>query len=501
MTISGERVVSNRTVVTLFYIFLVHALVASTPATVSATNLAKDREVGILVAKIAKLKGSGSESAKLALAELQMQLGAIYQENGEFSKSQTCFSTALQIRSQPGSGQTPEVPFRSDPSNDTTRTQRDELRGSYSGSSLAAGQARHSKELLIAQSKMWLGDSLRAQGKFSDAEKYLTEAHKSIEANAPASIEEATSLNRLASLYNNWGNFSKAESLQREALAIAEKHLKAADNEIAIHKLLLADTLRQQGKYKAAEPYLQAAVANLKKANPRSREYAAALNNLGALYFWMGDYSRAEPLLERGLNLREEICGNEHIDVANSLGDLAALNYQKANYTVAQKLFQKALAIREKQLGTNHPLTASTMSNLGNVYATTGQTAKAKTMLTKAVSIKERTLDPNSPDLAQGLNDLAELCIDARDFQQAERLVNRAKTIREKTLGKTNPDLAASWRTEARLNLQRGKLEQAKEDAQRALAIYNKALAPNHPELRETKALLNAITKKQSKRN
>lgn len=432
---------------------LISGRVILAPPSVSAQqDMSSYKRITELSAEVKKLGPAKTIAAKRELADLQMQLGWFYNDTTQFSNAEKSYRSALSLREE----------------------------------------TKDSPEL-IAESRLELGNSYRALGIFSKAEPLLLSAFSAAK---PSSPEKRVALNRLASLYNNWGNFRKAEKYQREALSLQALNDKEGYWE-GIDEMLLADILRQQGKYKEAEPYLVNANKILKKPWP-DRDYAAAMNNLGALYYWQGQYSKAEPLLKSGLLMREKVCGPTHIDVANSLGDLAALDYARGNYSSAQARLERALKIREKQMGTNHPLTASTMSNLGNVYATTHQTPKAKALVSKAVAIKEQTLGPKSPDLAQGLDDLAELCIDTKEFAKAETLATRAKSIREAGLGKDNPNYAASLRTLARLDYEKGNFSKALEEAQQAQSIFSKTLSAQHPETKQTEALLKAIRRKQS---
>src|SRR5205085_1037013 len=121
-----------------------------------------------------------------------------------------------------------------------------------------------------------------------------------------------------------WGQFAKAEQLEHFALGIVRKVLARDNEQTGVHLLLLADTLRQQGKYEQAKPYLVEAVKLLGNVRGKGarQNYATAVNNLGALYFWLGQYSRAEPLLLKGLRIRRLVLGPKHLDTANSLADL-----------------------------------------------------------------------------------------------------------------------------------------------------------------------------------
>ena len=85
----------------------------------------------------------------------------------------------------------------------------------------------------------------------------------------------ADSLNNLAVLYQDMGQYAKAEPLFQRSLEIRE--------------------------------------AKLGKDHP---DVAASLNNLAVLYQDMGQYAKAEPLYQRSLKIREAKLGKDHPDVA-----------------------------------------------------------------------------------------------------------------------------------------------------------------------------------------
>ena len=65
------------------------------------------------------------------------------------------------------------------------------------------------------------------------------------------------------------------------------------------------------------------------KENPG---YAAGLNNLGMLYISIGEYTKAEPLLVQGGDIRKKTLGEGHPVYAESLNNLGLLYYTKGEY-------------------------------------------------------------------------------------------------------------------------------------------------------------------------
>ncbi len=77
----------------------------------------------------------------------------------------------------------------------------------------------------------------------------------------------------------------------------------------------------------------------------------------------VGDYSKAEPLLQKALESRKKALGENHPDYATSLNNLAELYHNMGDYSKAEPLLQKALEIRKKALGENYPDYATSLDN------------------------------------------------------------------------------------------------------------------------------------------
>ncbi|NEQ80480.1 MAG: tetratricopeptide repeat protein [Moorea sp. SIO2I5] len=72
-------------------------------------------------------------------------------------------------------------------------------------------------------------------------------------------------------------------------------------------------------------------------------------------------------LLRDSLDLRKQLLGQNHPDVATSLNNLAALYYYQGRYSEAEPLCCQALEIAVQQLGENHPLTQTFSDNLSRL--------------------------------------------------------------------------------------------------------------------------------------
>ncbi len=234
--------------------------------------------------------------------------------------------------------------------------------------------------------------------------------------------------------------------------------------------------------YTRARPLFERTLAIREKAlGPAHPDTAASLNNLAALLQAQGDLAAARPLYERALAIYEKAFGPEHPDTATSLNNLASLLQYQRDFAAARPLYERALTIRGKALGPEHRVTADSLNNLASLLQYQGDFAAARPLYEHALAIREKALGPEHPDTGQGLNNLASLLQAQGDLAAARPLFERALAIREKALGPEHPDTTTSLNNLALLLQAQGDLAAARPLFERALAIREKALGPEHP--------------------
>ncbi len=327
------------------------------------------------------------------------------------------------------------------------------------------------------------GNWLRKRYDFDKSHVYLNKAlqirEKVLGAEHP---DTATSLNNLATLYDEQGKYEQAEPLHLRALEIYEKILGAEHPDTATSLNDLAGLYESQGKYEQSEAlYLRALEIWEKVLGAEHPDTAESLNDLAVLYLSQGKYEQAEPLHLRALEIWEKVLGAEHPLTATSLNNLAVLYESQGKYEQAEPLCLRALEIWEKVLGAEHPDTASSLNNLADLYYHQGKYEQAEPLYLRALEIREKVLGPEHPLTATSLNNLAYLYGSQGKYEQAEALFQRALEIREKVLGAEHPDTASSLNNLAVLYKSQGKYEQAEPMNLRALEIREKVLGAEHP--------------------
>jgi CHAT domain-containing protein len=153
-------------------------------------------------------------------------------------------------------------------------------------------------------------------------------------------------------MYREMREYSKAEPLLRQSLAIRKEALgeKHPDYGIALNSLALL--YRDLGEFDKAEPLLrQALTINGDMFGDKSDAYVATLNNLAELYWSMGNYVSAERSYRQALELGKDVYGASHPRYAIALGNLAVLYESMGDYARAEPFSHEALAIMRRQLG------------------------------------------------------------------------------------------------------------------------------------------------------
>src|SRR6185369_5436665 len=171
-----------------------------------------------------------------------------------------------------------------------------------SSSALAQGSAAENARQLYRQAM-----DLYNAGRYNEAAPLCERAIAiSTSALGPEHSDVALSLNGLGLIYAGKGDYARAEPLYQRALAIYSKlsntaqsqdNRNAATGNVAATLNNLAELYKNRGEYSRAEPLYQSALTiSVKLRGEQNSSVANTLNNLGDLYRMKGDYARAEPL-------------------------------------------------------------------------------------------------------------------------------------------------------------------------------------------------------------
>lgn len=233
-----------------------------------------------------------------------------------------------------------------------------------------------------------------------------------------------------------------AGELVRDSRGSAAVRASSALGE-ASRLLVDAQLLLQDSRAAEAEPLLLRALELYERGDDVPAECVQVLNDLASIAITRGDLTAGESLLQRALVLANARFGGDHPHVAAMLGGLARLYMRRSEFVKAEPLLQRLLEIKRAR-GDDHPEVATVLASLATVHSAIGAHASAERILRRVLTIREKTLAPNHFATMTTLEHLAESCAARGKFEEALTLLHRALTMRERTLGGSHPSIEAA---------------------------------------------------------
>ncbi|BDU73600.1 serine/threonine-protein kinase [Mesoterricola silvestris] len=213
---------------------------------------------------------------------------------------------------------------------------------------------------------------------------------------------------------------------------------------------------------------------------------AQLMDTMGMVYYEMGLYPQARPLLMEALAIRERTLPPTDLKVAESLNDLGMLELKEGAFDQGAAHFQRCLAIRTQRLGAGSLAVATTQGNLGGIYYSQGKYDLAEPLYRQSLRTKEGLLGPRHGEVATALNNLASLLWQQGKYAEAEPLFLRNLAIEEATRGSDHPDVALALLNLGILDRKLGKYAEAEAYLRRSLAVGEKVQGPSHPSVAAT---------------
>ncbi|CAF0891158.1 unnamed protein product [Didymodactylos carnosus] len=256
----------------------------------------------------------------------------------------------------------------------------------------------------------------------------------------------------------------------------------------------LAHLLIQMGEYAKAERYFGRLIND---TSPNDPLMGAVYNNIGLVYKYQGEYSKALKYYEQTLEIHLKTMGTNHPSVATTYSNIGDVYQDQGEYSQALKYYQQTLEIELKTLGPNHPSVATTYSNIGGVYHDQGEYSQALKYYEQTLEIQLKTLGPNHPSVATTYNNIGEAYKEQGQYSQALKYFQQTLEIDLKTLGPNHPSVATTYNNIGGVYKDQRQYSQALKYFQQTLEIRLKTLRPNHPSVATTYNNIGGVYKDQ----
>lgn len=363
----------------------------------------------------------------------------------------------------------------------------------------------------------------RQTGAFADSTATLARAESLLIDTGPAA--RSALLVERGELYREQASFAPARVAFEEALAIDTDRLAPAAD-IARDLYRLGTLEFSAGDNSLGLDLLRQAATRLSDSGlDNTTQYASIQHDIGVMLIQRGELGQAKVILEDIRELRQQLLGSEHPDLAVTLKELAGIARQQGDSDEAERLYLEALEINEAMLGNEHPETANTLNSLAVFYRGLGNDVLSLEYAQRALAGARKVYGPQHPTVGlmtvnvgsmqrmlgkldaalqsseEGLaiivatlgeehhlagvayNALAGIQHDRGDAITAEQNYREALDIFAATAGENHPHMVSILNGLASLLTEAGRLEEAGEAYSRAVAVGSQALPPGHPNL------------------
>jgi len=225
--------------------------------------------------------------------------------------------------------------------------------------------------------------------------------------------DTATQYNNVAVAYNALGDFESSLEYHKKSIAIRTKIFGEEHADTASSYANIGYVYRDSGDHKKALEYYEKAFVIYKKVAPKN-------------------HKKQIELLEQILKMKQEIYGEAHEIIAMSQNDLGVIYFNLGNNGMALDCACKALEIRLKIFGEEHSLTALSYSNIGVAHNMLKQYDKSMESHDKSLEIRKKIFGEVHADTAASYYNIGIVYKNKGDYENALGCYRTALEIREK---------------------------------------------------------------------
>ncbi|MEM1057472.1 MAG: serine/threonine-protein kinase [Bacteroidota bacterium] len=292
------------------------------------------------------------------------------------------------------------------------------------------------RDVQTATARRELAQLLIDTGDYDESREAAERAHADhLAALGPDHPETLQSLTVVGATLAVLGEWTEAEEAFEE---LASRSLPTADT-LALSEALLnlgSSRLRQQRFEDAEEPFRQSLALRRAHLGRTHSGTATVMNSLAiAVARGRGDLDEAEALMVEALDIRRQLYGEAHPEIAQMLNSLARLYEEREDFARAEPVYAELLPMMEATLGPEHPYTGLVLVNYGNLLRMRGRPAEGEPFLRRGLSIERAAHGTDHPLAAESEVRLADLLAAMGRDREARRLVDHAQPILEEAYG------------------------------------------------------------------
>ena len=340
-------------------------------------------------------------------------------------------------------------------SHGTTLTAREIL---DSGAERIRGELREDPALR-GELLLTLGRVYMSLGLYAPAEPLIGEALGL----ADTPQRRARALQHQGLLLNLQGQYAASSAVLGQALALVDDgsaQLTANELRDLLNRYGISERLERRLDH-SRELHLRELVVAIGESAADDARAAPAYYALGFIALMRGDYSSAELLFRRCIEIYGGAFGPDDRRLAGPLRALADVYDEQAQHDLSEPLYLRSLAITERVYGADHPYVALQANNLGVSYYHRDRLDEALAQLTRSLEINRKRLPPDHPELGNQYLNLGLVHLKRKEYADAEGLFRQTMTLWEGRFPADDPNWAWAWWGLGRVLLETGHAAEA----------------------------------------
>jgi tetratricopeptide (TPR) repeat protein/predicted Ser/Thr protein kinase len=274
------------------------------------------------------------------------------------------------------------------------------------------------------------------------------------------------------------GRLTEADAELRAAVFAAQT---TGHDEVTVEACAaLVDLLQGQAKLEDAEDWAALGRATLARFGGDPHLEAVLRFATARLARERGAFEVALGDQERVLELREQLYGPDHVEVAKILSELVLTKERLGRFDEAELDIGRALTILSHELGFSHPERGLALSRFASLQHARGHDRQALSNYFDVLAIFELAYGERHPNIAMTLNNIAVAHHTLGEHEDALRALQRSRAILIELHGHEHPQVSSALLNIAAVLHELGRDDEALEHFERAEQIIGKTLGLGH---------------------
>jgi serine/threonine protein kinase len=262
----------------------------------------------------------------------------------------------------------------------------------------------------------------------------------------------------------------------------------------------VADPEHKLGNAVTAREVLDKAAHDIDSGLAHDPELQARLMYVMAMaYNNLGDFSHAQSLLERSVQLFTSTLGPDNLQTLRSRQRVAWTLFQQGRYADAEAQQRDLFEEERRVFGSNHEETIGTMGDLATTLSEERHLPEAEKIQREVLETQKRVLGPEAKYTLASMDNLAVILLYEGRAEEAEKMERETLEIQRRVYGPENLTTIHYMMNEAEIKGTIGAFDEAEKMSLDLLDLERRVIGPDSPEAAETLYSLGTMKAKQGR--